>query len=97
MPDHVDKRTFRVPVKLVNAVDSSDLPIDGFAMIPEDRLCLLEAVARDARGLLDAAARAASDVNQMGASDKARAKLNQDLDALATIWDISANTAVAGS
>lgn len=63
MDDLLDKRIFRVPVKLVNAVDQSELPIEGFVLIPERRLQQFETVARSARSLLDAAGKASTDVN----------------------------------
>jgi hypothetical protein len=91
MPDHIDKRTFRVPVKLVNAVDQSDLPIEGFVMIPEDRLRRLETVARTANALLDGIAKTGAD--QGNAVEAAKKQFYQDVAALAEIWDIPKATA----
>jgi hypothetical protein len=44
-------KTFRMAVKLVST-DGNELPFEGFMLVPEDRLVLLEKIAAGARDLL---------------------------------------------
>ena len=85
-PLPIDK-TFRMAVKLVST-EGNVLPFEGFVLVPEARLDLLEKVARAARDFMARQTEAVQNPNRMGAAETARKALVDRLGELEKVWDI---------
>jgi hypothetical protein len=93
MPINPDEKTFRVPVKLVSAIDGVELPLGLFAMIPEPRLRLLENIAIEARNLLEAHEEAKGKVGVYPRVEGALMRLDSNTKELAEIWEFKSGAA----
>ena len=80
-------KTFRMPVKLVST-DGNELPFEGFMLVPEDRLVLLEKVAKAARDVMVYRREAAQDPNRIGKAEGAVKALGNSVSELEKVWDI---------
>jgi hypothetical protein len=82
----IDK-TFRMPVKLVST-DGNELPFEGFMLVPEERLVLLENVAKAAQNLIARHTEQMQDANKIGKVEGALKALDKSVSELGRAWDI---------
>lgn len=93
MPEQITRseKTFRMQVKLVST-DGVELPLNGFALIPEERLVLLEKLAVAAKSLLTSHKEAVADVNKGQQVADALKAVGERVSELEKIWDIRSCT-----